>query len=283
MNTQFHRPARRERSRRRLPPLLLPLLIVLPLAAGASSGWERYRLIVERKPFGKEPPPAPAKPAETRPEGVFAKAYRLCMLYTDAEGDLKAGLVSKTNNRNVFLKAGETDPDENLTLVEIRFEEGLAVLEKNGERAQLLLEGLGGAPAQAVAAAGPAAAPKSTAVRVVRRPNETVSQQIRDALTDNRPKRARMVVNRKKQKPALAADGGGAGGSAAQHGSSGRVFGPDSRSGGFRPADSMAAVSGGRSGSVSAVSPQSSGGNGYALSRVPRHIAEKLKKDGRLN
>lgn len=265
---------------RRLPQALLPLLLVLPLAAGASSGWNRYQLIVERKPFGSEPPPQPVKPADNRPEGAFAKGYRLCMLYTDAAGDLKAGLVSKTNDRNVFLKAGETDPDEKLTLVEIRFEEGLAVLEKNGERARLLLEGLAGGGAPAGASAAPAVAPKSTAVRIVRRANDSVSQKIRDALVDNRPKRARMVVNRKKQKPVLAAGGGGVNAASSAADASARVFGPDSGSNNFRPADSMTSNSGGSSGTKSAAS--SSGGNGYALRRVPRHIAEKLKTAGRL-
>jgi hypothetical protein len=119
--------------------------------AQASSGFEHYEVILSRAPFGKEPPPSEtAQPAA--PVGEFAKQYRLCMLYEDAHGQLKAGLVSKTNNKNFFLQVGESE--SGLSLVEVRLEENVAVVRKGAELAQLTLEGVGTPVITATAASG---------------------------------------------------------------------------------------------------------------------------------
>ncbi len=118
------------------------LFIILLSGASVFAGydWSRYAGIAERAPFGKEPLAAEtAEPA--RPSGEFAKQYRLCMLYKNAEGQLKAGIVSKVNNKSVLLQVGESE--KGLSLTEVRLEEGIAILQMGGETAQLLLEGIG--------------------------------------------------------------------------------------------------------------------------------------------
>lgn len=186
--------------------LLNTLLLFCAWNACADADWQRYETIIERKPFGAEPP-LPEMSADAPPSGAFAREYRLCMLYKDAQGQQKAGLVSKVNNRNVFLAVGETD--EGILLAGVRLEEGIAVLEKGGERAQLILEGLNlppspvSAPGAAVAA-GPAPRPqyiRRTAVK------ETPAH-ILAALTDSSPKRPQMTVRK--------SSSGGGGSTAAQ-------------------------------------------------------------------
>ena len=111
--------------------------------AQASTGFERYEIILSRLPFGKEPPPEEMAAPE-RPSGEFAKQYRLSMLYEDAQGQLKAGLVSKVNNKSLLLQIGESG--EGVSLIDVLLEEGVAVLGSGGETARLLLEGLGPVP-----------------------------------------------------------------------------------------------------------------------------------------
>lgn len=72
--------------------------------------------------------------------GEVAKQYRLCMLYEDASGQLKAGLVSKVNNRNFFLQIGESQ--DGLRLTDVRLEQGVALIELGGELAELTMEGV---------------------------------------------------------------------------------------------------------------------------------------------
>jgi len=112
--------------------------------AQASAGFERYEIILTRSPFGKEPPPEEVS-APVRPNGEFAKQYRLSMLYEDAQGQLKAGLVSKVNNKSLLLQVGESG--EGVRLVDVLLEEGVAVLSSGDQMARLLLEGLGSSAA----------------------------------------------------------------------------------------------------------------------------------------
>ncbi len=170
-------------------------LYMTGLSVSAAYDMSRYEVIMERSPFGKEPPveesSAPAKPA-----GEFAKQYRLCMLYQDAAGQLKAGLVSKTNNKNTFLQLGENE--NGLSLIEVRLEEGVAILQQGGETALLMLEGLGTPPA-APAASAPSAiasAPTGPRAQLIRRNGtDEAPAHILAALTDPLPKRPRLTVN----------------------------------------------------------------------------------------
>lgn len=174
------------------------LLLIAP-AVMAAHDWAHYQMIVERAPFGKEPPPEAELPLQ--PPGALASEYRLCMLYEDSDGRLKAGLVSKVNDKSLFLEAGETGGD--LELVEVRLSEGVAMLQKGSQIALLRLEGLGLPPPGSLmqAAGAPEAAPDRIAARpqTFRRAGAGagVPAHISTALTDAAPKQARLtVVNR---------------------------------------------------------------------------------------
>lgn len=179
--------------------MILPLMIWSCLSASVPATYDmsRYQVIMERSPFGKEPPveesSAPAKSA-----GEFAKQYRLCMLYQDAEGQLKAGLVSKTNNKNTFLRVGESK--NGLSLVEVRLEEGVAILQQGGETALLMLEGLG-TPLTAPTTTAPSAvaAVQAQPSQLIRRSGtDETPAHILAALTDSAPKRPRLTVNKRR-------------------------------------------------------------------------------------
>jgi hypothetical protein len=179
-----------------LPSVRLKMILSI-LFAGSSAfaayDLSRYEAIIDRAPFGKEPPSETAEPA--RPDGEFARQYRLCMLYKNSDGQLKAGLVSKTNNKNFFLQVGESG--EGLSLVDIRLEDGVAVLQQGDETAQLILEGLGTpwgpiSPASATASSAPA-----TALQQVRRVGaDQIPEHIRLSLVDSSPKQPRIAISR---------------------------------------------------------------------------------------
>jgi hypothetical protein len=173
------------------------LLLLLLIAAGpvfAGHDWDRYAVIMERSPFGKEPL-IEESAEQAKPAGEFAKQYRLCMLYEDTQGQLKAGIVSKVNNKNFFLQAGENG--EEFTLVEVRLEEGIAVLRQGSDTAQLILEGLGtpilSAP-KTVATASPSFTSPAALIR--RGGAKTAPEHIVAALTDSSPKQAQITVRK---------------------------------------------------------------------------------------
>jgi hypothetical protein len=169
------------------------LLLPAALSVHAGHDWSRYEIIMERAPFGKEPL-SEESAASAQPAGEFAKQYRLCMLYEDAQGQLKAGLISKVNNKNFFLQVGESD--EGLSLVDVRLEDGVAILQQGAETAQLILEGLGTprvpmSQASAIALSSPA-----TALQQVRRDGaERIPEHIRANLIDSSPKRPRVALS----------------------------------------------------------------------------------------
>lgn len=175
---------------------ILLAFLLTGFSAFAAHDWSRYEVIAERSPFGKEPPLSETADA-AKPTGEFAKQYRLCMLYEGTTGQLKAGIVSKVNNKNYFLEVGESE--EGLSLVEVRLEEGIVVLQQGGETAQLLLEGVGGDPAAALAqkavASAAAQAPINSIAQQFRRAGkESAPEHILVGLTDAMPKQPRITV-----------------------------------------------------------------------------------------
>jgi hypothetical protein len=252
----------------RMGALSLFCLLLFPCFAGATDGWDRYAAIVARVPFGQEPPP-PDTPVARQPDGAFARQYRLCMLYEDAQGRLKAGLVSKTNNKNYFLQVGESEDD--LQLLDVRIEEGIAVLEKSGETAEILLEGLNlppaaGAPAQAVART----APRNTEIRQVRSAGAPdAPEHIRTALrgATSAPKRARLTLTKKTAEPV------GTDGSADKTGESNELFRR-------RPAIPSGAVAAKQKTEETLVARKSRSPGGYLIQSVPQHLEKKMLAKG---
>ena len=79
----------KNRRTRRVLYAVLALQVVL--GAAAYGGFERYRVILERKPFGK-PPPEP-EPVVTDEDPPWTKEYRLCSVYQEEDQPVEVALV----------------------------------------------------------------------------------------------------------------------------------------------------------------------------------------------
>ena len=97
--------------------------------------FERYQVILTRKPFGAAPPPqvdtAPPKPQADS----FAKSLRLSMIVETDEGDMRVGFVDNRSGRSYMLLAGQAE--DGIELVSASFDDEEAIL-RNGEEMALL-------------------------------------------------------------------------------------------------------------------------------------------------
>lgn len=112
-------------------------LATLPVR-GATEGFERYRIIMDRKPFGEPPPvvePPPPPPEETPP---WAEMYRLCSVY-EAEGKkVRVGLLEMKSNKAMVLAVGEAK--NGILLLSADVGQETAVLTKDGQEVTMKLE-----------------------------------------------------------------------------------------------------------------------------------------------
>lgn len=114
--------------------LLLAALVAVPLPAATASTpeFDRYQVILERKPFGDPPlapepqlaPPGPAAPP-------WADSFRLVSVTKVEGGDVRVGILDRRNNKPLLLKIGEMQ--EGIELLEASVEEESAQLRKDGE------------------------------------------------------------------------------------------------------------------------------------------------------
>ena len=120
--------------------ILLATLMTVSVGWAAVPSFDRYRVILDRKPFGDPPPePTPARPPTVvSPHESFARTIRLSALYEVEGGDLRVGLVNSVNNDSFFLSVGETY--EGIELVSASFEEEEAVLRRGSDMAIIKLQ-----------------------------------------------------------------------------------------------------------------------------------------------
>lgn len=115
------------------------LLVLLPATAMAVSvtpDFERYQVIIQRKPFGAPPPQAEnIKPPQPQADS-FAKSLRLSMIIETDDGDMRVGFVDNRTGRSYSLVAGQVE--EGIELVSASFEDEEAVL-RNGDEMALLM------------------------------------------------------------------------------------------------------------------------------------------------
>ncbi len=97
--------------------------------------FDRYRVILDRKPFGDPPPEsaAPRQPTVVSAEESFARHIRLSALYETIEGSIRVGLVNAQDNDHFFLAIGESH--EGIELVSASFADEEAVLRRGSEMA----------------------------------------------------------------------------------------------------------------------------------------------------
>lgn len=116
------------------------ILILLGLSVCASASPEdfaRYQVIIDKRPFGEEPPEAPG-PVQISLNESFAKNLRLSMLFEGPEGDVRAGIIDSSLNKSYILKIGEIE--NNIELVEANISDSEALLRKGNEMALFKLE-----------------------------------------------------------------------------------------------------------------------------------------------
>ncbi len=119
--------------------IVVLLGLVIGQARASVPGFDRYRSILERKPFG-DPPPQPVEERSTAvlpPAESFARHIRLSAVYETQEGDVRVGLVNNQNNDNFFLSVGESH--EGIELVSASFADEEAVLRRGSEMAVVKL------------------------------------------------------------------------------------------------------------------------------------------------
>lgn len=123
----------------RFPVFKLALLVAMIVAAlpvsSATPAFDRYQVILNRKPFGAPPPaPEPVRPPPPK-EDSFAKSLRLSMILESEDGEMRVGIIDTRNNLSFVLRVGE--PQDGYELVSASFEAGEAVLRQGEEMALL--------------------------------------------------------------------------------------------------------------------------------------------------
>lgn len=112
--------------------------MAMALGALADEGFDRYQVILERKPFGKPEviPPPPAAPAEETPP--WALTYRLCSVYESNREDVQVALLDTKTNKPVILILGG-EPVEGIQLLGANITDEQATLVKDGQSVTMKL------------------------------------------------------------------------------------------------------------------------------------------------
>ncbi len=116
--------------------IILILLCSALSGMAAEKGFERYQIIIDKHPFGEEPPEA--EPVQIPLSQSFARHLRLSMLFEGPDGDLRAGVVDSDKKKNYYLRIGEIV--EGLELIEVDLSAEEAMLRKGNEVALFKLE-----------------------------------------------------------------------------------------------------------------------------------------------
>lgn len=116
------------------------LTACLVSSAEDQPGAKRYKLILDREPFGSEPVVVETKPAVTpAAQEALAKELRLCMLLEGKNGDIRAGLVeTKGEKKSLILSVGETV--QGIKLLNVDIEKAQARIARNGVAVTFKLE-----------------------------------------------------------------------------------------------------------------------------------------------
>ena len=104
---------------------------------GDAPGFDRYQIILDRKPFGTAPPPEAAAQM-VPPTESFAKNLRMSALLELDDGTVKIGLIDQASGKNFFLAVGDTE--EGIELVSADYEKEEAVVRKGAEMAVIKLQ-----------------------------------------------------------------------------------------------------------------------------------------------
>jgi hypothetical protein len=123
----------------------LAILILLPavaLCVADDDGFKRYQPILDKQPFGQEPPEADI--VQVPASESFARNLRLSMLFEGPDGTTRAGIVDAASKKSYILRIGE--PQDGLEVVEADVKTSEAMIRKDKEVALFKLEAGGGEP-----------------------------------------------------------------------------------------------------------------------------------------
>lgn len=110
--------------------IIIFILLTAALSGSAvPEGFARYQLIIEKRPFGEEPPDADIKQVPLSQS--FAKNLRLSMIYEGPGGDIRVGIIDNKLKKSYTLKTGENV--EGITLIEADISKDEATLQKGDE------------------------------------------------------------------------------------------------------------------------------------------------------
>ena len=102
--------------------------------------FDKYRIIIDKKPFGEAPPPTPEPTPVFNPAESFASKIRMSALLEMDDGTLKVGIIDLSNNNaSYFLAEGENE--NGIELVSVNYDDEEAVLRKGSEMAVIKLSG----------------------------------------------------------------------------------------------------------------------------------------------
>lgn len=104
----------------------------------ATTGFERYKPIIDKHPFGQEPPGEEV--VQISMNQSFARQLRLSMLFEGPDGDVRVGIIDTTSNKSYILSPGE-ETETGFELVEADLYASEAMLRKGNEVALFKLEG----------------------------------------------------------------------------------------------------------------------------------------------
>lgn len=125
---------------------ILNAILILSVSAAFSmaddAGFKRYQLILDKKPFGQEPPEA--EMVQVPASQSFARNLRLSMLFEGPDGTTRAGIVDSSTKKSYILRVGE--PQDGLEVVEADVKSSEAMIRKGNEVALFKLEAGAGAP-----------------------------------------------------------------------------------------------------------------------------------------
>lgn len=121
---------------------ILTLLFSAALCLAGDEGFERYQLILDKQPFGQDPPEVEV--VQVPASQSFARNLRLSMLFEGMDGTTRAGVVDNATKKSYILRIGE--PQDGLEVVEADIKSSEAMLRKGNEVALFKLESGAGEP-----------------------------------------------------------------------------------------------------------------------------------------
>lgn len=132
------------------------LLATTPVMARAAYSFDRYQVILDRKPFAREQPtPAPAPPPRVAPAAEsFARNLRLSMITVTSDGSYMVGIVDERTRKSFILP--DDEHEGGFEVVEVDYNRSQVVLGLKGELALIKMAASSSSPVPATAPVAPA-------------------------------------------------------------------------------------------------------------------------------